>query len=130
VPTFLPTTVPPPDPSETSSPGQVTGLAASANGSGSIKLTWNRLQADDILCYKVYRSNSSGGPYFSIAAPAENSFNNTGLDENTTYFYCVSAVNVAQKEGSLSGEVSAKPLPPILAPVALPVLAELFTWDG
>ena len=107
----------------------MTGLNAVPNSDG-IKLSWERLPADNILCYKVYRSTSSGGPYQSIAAPADNSFNNTGLDYSNTYYYCVSAVDVTQVEGNLSNEVSAKPVPPTLAPGAVPVFAEVFTWDG
>jgi hypothetical protein len=117
------TTIPSTTTAEPGAPGQVTGLTALANGTDGVKLTWNRLQADNILCYNVYRSINAGGPYNPIAWPAENSYNNTGLEYGTTYYYCVSAVDCFYQEGEKSAEVSAVNF----SLMTVPVLLELFS---
>ena len=122
----LPTTAPPAAATVSSSgPGQVTGLTAVANGTDAIKLAWNRVQAEDILCYVVYRSTSSGGPYTPIAWPGarDTSYTNNALEYGTVYYYCVSAVDMGNREGKLSDEASAVNF----SLASIPVVLEIFS---
>src|SRR6185369_17231658 len=50
----------------------------------------------------------SGGPYTQVATPTATTYTNTGLTNATTYFYVISAVNVAG-ESPNSRQVSAVP---------------------
>ncbi len=125
----LPTTSPPPGLAvPTSGPAQVTGLTASPNGTDGIKLSWQRVQADNILCYVVYRSTTSGGPYTPIAYPGaiDTNYNNSPLEFGTAYYYCVSAVDVHNQEGQLSTEVSAVNF----SQMSVPVVVEVFSREN
>jgi hypothetical protein len=85
-------------------PAAPTGLAASA-GLTNVGLTWNPVSGT--TSYNIYRGTSSRGESFEISVTG-NSFNDTGLTAQTTYYYQVSAVN-ANGEGAMSPEVSGTP---------------------
>jgi hypothetical protein len=82
----------------------------SAVTSTSISLTWTSVS--DAAEYRVYRSNSSEGPYSQVGSPASPSFEDTGLEAGTAYYYRVTAYNaggesaaatVTGTTGTLSG---------------------------
>ena len=75
-------------------PGQVTGLSASAQSNTQINLSWNNPSGTE-TGYQVHRATSSGGTYSSVGTPTGTTFNNTGLTQNSTYYYKVLAVNAA-----------------------------------
>jgi starvation-inducible outer membrane lipoprotein len=88
------------------------GLTA-APGSGQVSLSWNFVPG--AISYNVKRSTISGAEtnVFSLSTttnewPASNQHPDTGVTNNTTYFYEVSAVN-DNGESLDSGEVSATP---------------------
>jgi len=88
-----------------------TPLAAPANvaassGTLAIDLTWNAVSGAS--SYQVKRATSSGGPYTTVGSPTSNSFNDTSLNNGTTYYYVVCATN-GNGDGLLSNEVSATP---------------------
>ena len=57
---------------------------------------------------KVYRALSSGGPFSVIATiPAATSYQNSGLNTGTTYYYVVTAVNSSGLESTVSNQASA-----------------------
>jgi hypothetical protein len=88
-------------------PPQVTNVAPSVLPSGQITLGWD-VQPGKIR-YSVKRSTTHGGPYQTIAPPpvlTTNTFTDTSVAGNTTYYYVVSAINVAG-EGPNSFEVTA-----------------------
>ena len=60
--------------------------------SGGVSLTWNAVA--DAFSYAVKRSTANGGPYSVIASglPAP-SFNDSGLNNGTTYYYVISATS-------------------------------------
>jgi beta-lactamase superfamily II metal-dependent hydrolase/fibronectin type 3 domain-containing protein/DNA/RNA endonuclease YhcR with UshA esterase domain len=86
-------------------PAQPSGLAAAA-GTSHVALTWSSVSG--ATTYNVKRATSSGAET-TIASPATNSYDDTGVTNGTAYFYVVSAVG-AGGEGADSSEVTATPL--------------------
>jgi hypothetical protein len=87
-------------------PPTPTGLAAAA-GDQQVVLNWNA--SAGAASYHVKRGTNSGGPYTQVAAPSGTTDTDTGLNDGTTYYYVVSAVNSAG-ESANSGQVSATPV--------------------
>lgn len=88
-------------------PAAPTGVTASPNGDNQILVSWNAVTG--AASYRVFRSTTSGGPYDLIAtvsAPTT-SFNDTGLNGGTTYFYVVQAVAADGCTSANSAEASA-----------------------
>ncbi|CAM4458653.1 cellulase family glycosylhydrolase [Paenibacillus tarimensis] len=91
---------------EPSLPAKPTGLTAAA-GSGSVSLSWNAVNG--AASYIVKRSEAYNGPYVRVASRVTGtSFTNTGLTNNKTYYYMISAVN-SLGQGPDSAKVSATP---------------------
>jgi hypothetical protein len=86
-------------------PSAPTGLTATA-GNAQVSLTWTA--SAGATSYHVKRSTTSGGPYTQVAAPTIASDADTGLTNGTTYYYVVSALNVAG-ESADSSQASATP---------------------
>jgi hypothetical protein len=99
---------------DTTPPGQVTGLAATAASSTQINLSWTaNPTADGVANYRIYRSTTSGftvtpttPPTATVASPAT-TYSDTGLASSTTYYYRVAAVDAAGNVGLPSSETSA-----------------------
>jgi endoglucanase len=90
--------------------GVPVGLTATP-GNAQVSLTW--AASSGATSYHVKSSTNSGGPYTTLASPAATVYFNTGLTNDTTYYYVVSALN-ASGEGANSAEASATPFgPPI-----------------
>jgi hypothetical protein len=97
-------------------PAVPTGLTATA-GPAQVSLSWN---ASGATSYHVKRSNTSGGPYTQIAAPAKNSYTDAGLTNGATYYYVVSALNAAG-ESADSSQASATPTAPVNPDVTITI---------
>lgn len=82
-------------------------LQATAQSSDSILLTWNPTQ--DATAYLVYRSSSPSGNLVLIDSPTTNSYTDTGLSADTTYYYSVRA-SVGNVSSDLSNTISATTL--------------------
>ncbi len=95
-------------PGGTTAPSAPSGLTAVA-GNAQVSLAWS--SSAGAVTYNVKRSISSGGPYSLISSPSVNGFVDTGLTNGATYFYVVSAVNLAG-ESANSSQASAKPVAP------------------
>ena len=78
--------------------------------SGSIKIQWTST-SDNQLGFHIYRSNTYSGTYTIVADanPSQDSYVNTNLDYNSTYYYKVTAFNLAG-ESPLSDVASATTL--------------------
>lgn len=98
-------------PSGGGNPGEPTVPAAPRNvkavaGDGTVQLSWNAVTgAED---YLVKRALTSGGPYETAGTATVPSFTDTGLVNDTTYYYVVAARN-GVGESLPSAQVSAKP---------------------
>jgi len=103
----------------TNSPLPPTGLVATA-GNAQVALTW--IASTNATSYNVKRSSVSGGET-TLATVTTTNYADAGLNNGTTYYYEVSAVN-GNGEGANSAEVSATPhtIPPS-APTGLGAVA-------
>jgi len=72
-------------------PAVPTGVTATATSSNSITIKWSAVS--EASGYYVYRSLSYSGTYVRVGESSSNSYTNTGLSPNTTYYYKVSARN-------------------------------------
>jgi len=84
-----------------------TGLTAGADSSSEISLSWNA--SSGAASYDVYRSTSNGFQASGANQIATNvtgaTYNDTGLQAGTTYYYLVAAVNCANS--GVSNQASA-----------------------
>ena len=104
-------TSPPPD---TTPPGAPTSVVATdlVTG-GSVRLTWVNPTDADFAYTRIYRSTAAGTLGTRIVdSLAGTTYTNTGLTDNTTYYYTVRAVDGSGNESVNTAQVSAKPTSP------------------
>jgi fibronectin type 3 domain-containing protein len=83
------------------------GLSATGVTKSQINLSWTAVSG--ATSYKIYRATSQTGTYSYVGTTSGNSYANTGLKADTTYWYKVSTVdNVG--EGAQSTAVSGRTL--------------------
>ena len=101
-------------------PAAPTGLIAEARNQ-EVFLDWDDGPAG--LTYNVYRSETASGPYTAPigSGVALSEYLDTGRDNGTTYFYVVTAVDVANNESFNSNGVSATPQDTILPTISATV---------
>jgi len=95
-------------------PAAPTGLAAPAED-GKVTLTWNANTETDpaVLYYMIYRSTTEGGPYTAVAVVfGGTNVVDSNVNNGTTYYYRISAVDTWPNESDMSAEVSATPSEP------------------
>jgi lysophospholipase L1-like esterase/regulation of enolase protein 1 (concanavalin A-like superfamily) len=86
-------------------PAVPAGLSATMVSASQINLGWSAVSG--ATSYNVKRATTSGGPYATVQSGVTGtSFNNTGLNASTTYYYVVSAVS-AGGESANSAQASA-----------------------
>lgn len=81
-------------------PAKPTGVKASKNKSGSIRISWKK--ASNATGYIVYRYNSSSKKWSKIKTTKDTSYVNTGLKSGTDYKYKVKAYSQLGKEKKYS----------------------------
>jgi glucuronoarabinoxylan endo-1,4-beta-xylanase len=91
-----------------------TGLVATA-GIEQVALSW-MAASNANAGYNVYRANTSGGPYSNVANVTTTNYTDTGLNDRTTYYYVVTAVNRLAGESANSAQVSATTTVPVPYP--------------
>lgn len=95
----------PPTSSTSTSIGAPTGLVASstvADTGNIISLKWTASKADDIIGYKIYRSQTENSEFTSIATTAKNVIEATDshVVAGTTYYYFVRAYKDSNESAS------------------------------
>ena len=76
----------------------------------SVAIAWNASSSSNVQGYKVYRSQTSGGPYSSVSGTLTTStlaFTDTSVLGGQTYFYVVTSIDVNGLESPPSLEVNA-----------------------
>ena len=98
-------------------PAVPANLTATA-GNARVSLSWDA--ADDAAEYQVYRAATAAATPARIASTTtitDTSYTDTGLTNDTTYYYVVRSVNTAGASGD-STKVSAMPFVPVVIPTA------------
>ncbi|MCK5330137.1 MAG: hypothetical protein KAK01_01925, partial [Candidatus Marinimicrobia bacterium] len=88
-----------------------TGLTAEAANS-SIKLTWNANSESDLAKYRIYRDISSPATILIdsvVGSPPDTFYTDTGLTNDQTYYYRITALDQGANESGFSAEVTAIP---------------------
>jgi len=70
------------------------------NDEKSVVLRWNR--PDGATVFNVYKSESADGPYKMIASVQEETYKDSGLELDRSYFYSVSSKDMLGKESARS----------------------------
>jgi len=75
----------------------------------TVTLTWNSSTSSSVAGYRIYRGNSSGGPYFGLSSSLDSStsFVDSSVVSGGIYFYVATAVDTAGNESAFSNEASA-----------------------
>ncbi len=83
-------------------------LTLNTPSSSSVTLTWNANTESDLAGYKVYRATASGayGAPIATVLRTVTTYQATGLQFGTTYFFVVTAFDIAGNESAYSNEVS------------------------
>ena len=92
-------------------PAPPTGLAATA-GDGQVSLDWEDNTEPDVVGYNVYRSETSASYGAPLAFVTESAYVDNDVENGTTYYYVVTAVDSATpvpNESDNSNEASATP---------------------
>ena len=96
-------------PADTTPPAAPTGLTAAA-GNRKVSLNWDDNTESDLAGYRVYRQKANGAwPSSPLAKPSNSAFDVTGLKNDKTYTFRVTAYDQAGNESDPSGAVSATP---------------------
>lgn len=103
-----------------SPPAAPKGLSA-VPGDGKVTLSWTENVEPDLRGYNVYSSiDGSNFTKVNSAVISENLYVVTGLNNNTTYHFRITAVDQGNNESDPSGSVSAVPYRPDQIPPAAP----------
>ena len=90
-------------------------LPPSAAGNVAVALSWNPSTAANVGGYKVYYGTSSGVYTTSVNVGNNTSYQISGLQQGTPYFFAVTAYDLSQTvEGSPSAEITAIATTPVV----------------
>ena len=92
---------------DTTPPGAPTGLTVISASPSGIDLAWDMVSDPTLYGYEVARSDSSGGPYTTIAHLTVTSYFDTSVVEGATFYYVVRAIDTSFNRSPDSSEVLA-----------------------
>ncbi|HYQ95528.1 MAG TPA: hypothetical protein VER38_00785 [Candidatus Eisenbacteria bacterium] len=72
----------------------------SVTGDGEVTVYWRANQESDIDYYKVYRNTAATGTFTLVGSTPQTSFVDNTVTNGNTYFYAVSAVDLAGQESA------------------------------
>jgi cellulose 1,4-beta-cellobiosidase len=111
-------------------PGIPGNLVATA-GNASVALSWNA--SSGASAYNVKRSTNNGGPYAPLASTTSTAYVDRSAANGTTYYYVVSAMNIAG-ESANSGQAAATAMAPPPMPSGLAASAGnwqvILSWNA
>jgi len=99
-------------------PAQPEGLQA-RGGSQKVVLTWQPNKESNLRGYKVFRGTTPMGPFCKVASVTKNTFTDTDLENNRTYYYKVQTFNEEGKESPASTVIAAETAPSPFSPIIL-----------
>lgn len=85
-------------------PGNLRRVSASPAG---VELAWDVVSDPTLHGYEVRRSDSSGGPYATLAQVSGTGYTDTSVAEGATYYYVVRAVDTSFNRSANSNQVQA-----------------------
>ncbi len=92
---------------DTTAPGVPTGLTSPNQTTNSVDLTWIAPTDDvGVTGYKIYRSATIAGTYTQLNTSTTPSYTDSGLTQNTAYFYKVAANDAAGNTSAQSAAYS------------------------
>ncbi|UCG33244.1 MAG: S8 family serine peptidase [Phycisphaerales bacterium] len=97
---------------DTTPPAAPTNLTATP-GDGVVFLDWDDNTEPDLMAYFIYRSTTGGGPYEEVDNDDPSQFPDYSVVNGTTYYYVVTAKDIAGNESAFSNEASATPQAPV-----------------
>lgn len=97
-----------------STPPPVPSELTANSGEGQIQLSWEQSQADDLRGYHVYRARSSfnkasGKDPINSEPLTRSSYTDSTVQNGTTYYYRVTAIDEHDNESSPSNKVTVTP---------------------
>ena len=93
-------------PQAPSAPAAPTALTATG-GKNKITLRWTQSSSPNLQYNRVYRSDTSGGPYTLVAQLAPRTSYNDQVAGGLTRYYVITAVNTSGGESPYSNQASA-----------------------
>ena len=110
-------------------PNPPTNLSATA-GDTEVALNWDPNNQFGFSNFILRRATTAGGPYTDIATLSTNSFLDTGLSNDITYYYVVAAQNSVPETSANSDEVAATPEVFVPDPPQIPASFNAVAQDG
>ena len=85
-------------------------VVADPRAGDSLELSWVPPPESDVAGYRVYRSETQGGPYQLVATVGNvTQHSDAGLSRGVIYYYVIKAIDTAGNEGAASNEASGVP---------------------
>jgi hypothetical protein len=109
---------------DTTPPAKVTGVTVTTVSCTQLNVSWTANTEPDLHHYNVYRNENP------IASPTTNSYSDTSLPANTTYYYKIKAVDNSGNEGATSEEAAGTTAVDTIGPVTSDVVAEPNPTNG
>ena len=101
---------------DTTAPSSPQNLAANASDA-QVALTWSANTENDLAGYNLLRSTSSGGSYIQVNGSliVDTLYFDTSVNNGTTYYYVLNAVDSTGNISMVSNEVNATPTAPVVS---------------